>query len=100
MCSVIIEHRAVNASASKVNASKNEHASMFNVQITKSLSQSQFNSVKQATHWNNNSYIYKMFLKFIVTLGVILSVDACPSAKKANLRQEGNIYSLISVCLL
>ena len=32
-----------------------------------------------------------MLSKFIITLAVINSVDACPAAKKANLRLEGNI---------
>ena len=30
-----------------------------------------------------------MFSKFVITLAVINSVDACPSAKKANLRADG-----------
>ena len=30
-----------------------------------------------------------MFFKSVVTLAVVLNVNACPSAKKANLRQEG-----------
>ena len=35
-----------------------------------------------------------MFCKFIITLAVILSAEACPAAKKANLRQEGkNVYN-------
>lgn len=39
-----------------------------------------------------------MFLKFIVTFAVILNVNACPAAKKANLRQEGknNVIFLVS----
>ena len=30
-----------------------------------------------------------MFSKFVITLAVIGSVDACPAAKKASLRQQG-----------
>ena len=30
-----------------------------------------------------------MFFKSVVTLAVVINVNACPSAKKANLRQEG-----------
>ena len=31
-----------------------------------------------------------MLSKFIITLAVISGVDACPAAKKANLRLEGS----------
>ena len=38
-----------------------------------------------------------MFFKFVVAAAVVANVDACPSAKKANLRQEGKNENFLSV---
>lgn len=38
-----------------------------------------------------------MFFKSVVTLAAVLNVNACPSAKKANLRQEGKYQCVFSL---